>query len=126
MFSLTETDFIQFLLKKERKPKSLTFPLLATFHIFTCIFDKTTIKKKIFKSQKCYSGYFQYNFKLHYNNLNYNLNYKCKLHYNQNFTVIQIFKTIFKTIIQTVHFYKDTCYSHCYATAARQSSFTYQ
>lgn len=46
MLSLTETDFIQFLLKKEPKLKSPTFPSLATFHIFTCLFAKTTTKKK--------------------------------------------------------------------------------
>lgn len=45
MLTLIERNSIEFLLKKETKPKCFTFPLLATLHIITCLFPKTTTPK---------------------------------------------------------------------------------
>jgi len=82
MLSLTETDFIQFLLKKETKPKFLTFPSLATFPIFTCIFAKTTTRNATADTSNIILSHMTTE--------------------SHNFTVIQIFKII----MQTVHFIK--------------------
>lgn len=46
MLSLIERNSIQFLFKKETKPKCPTFPLLATLHIVTRLFPKTITPKK--------------------------------------------------------------------------------